>query len=1115
MMARNRPNHSPIVNSPQKKLLVSLLIIFIAVVCFVVGIFSGTRYLVSGPRFKHLVISRLQGQVNGRISIEKLDLKWTSLTSGLIESSGIRVGEATSDPLEIALSKLEMSFDLREILLGKLEIDFIRIIKPIIIADLTLIKSIVSGSAPQNRITFFLNPTVKSLRIINGSVLNKKPGGPTKNYETLFSRVECSAGNLTLRGVERFEAHGASHEGPRTGRMEVSGNLETGSNADENERRKSFIKFRLLDYPTFPVSHLINSFFPKIPSFKAIADANIQIIGDWEEWKAKGSLEINSQASPNSKGHTRASHDRVTAGIEAFRKADRLTVSIPSFSAPGVEASLDADLSDIGSEKAIARVNVRKADINLDEAIRVAPIKLLSTVDQERILKAGIKGKIRILSASWNYRFEAKDKPKSLLSDLVIDAALNQVTAFIPFLELPIENTSGSFRLNANEALFKGINITIGSSPIVINGWLSHLSTKPKLDLFISMKAQASDLQYILSSKLWGDRFEPYLKWMQEPGGSVSVTMDLKGYLEKPSMKGQIDLEDFNFKTDSINLPLRKISGSLRFRPSSMSVSNMKGFVGDSPFEIKGVITDKESHANLELKINASDLKKTGLLGAGWSLAGTSPLSMNMKGRLPDIGFSGNLDLKNLVISKESWIKKPAGVPLEFEFSGIRNAEGLTVEDAYLVSDSGRVATRAQLKDNGRFSAALNLPPKGIPTSDLTCIVDPALELQPGGRIEGDVLIRKDRNQEPVFDANFVLNHVSLRLPRARKRTDGITGSIQLKGKTLQMTIERSKTGSSVIASDLLITDFSQPRYKAVFDCEFLDTTDFTDQSGQAPVMTWIDWIRSNSVIRFLNQSKGSISLKIAKGKTTYRSFSDFRAEFEGNGGLLSISKWQTGFADGILRGTGAIDIRPTTNRPLRIEFQGDQLNFDRIFISDPNRSKVDGTVVSQGYMDWRIRSGIENGGIYKPGSMEVRVADGTVYRFEILSKIFSLINLGSILRGKLPDVIGQGLTFQRMNWKMDVFDNKWKIKDLKFYSDAARIDASGMYFSDQGRVDFKVDVAPLVGFDTILSGLFGNLITKDGKILNTTFRVRGLTSSPDVRLEPFENLKQEFRQGG
>jgi hypothetical protein len=66
------------------------------------------------------------------------------------------------------------------------------------------------------------------------------------------------------------------------------------------------------------------------------------------------------------------------------------------------------------------------------------------------------------------------------------------------------------------------------------------------------------------------------------------------------------------------------------------------------------------------------------------------------------------------------------------------------------------------------------------------------------------------------------------------------------------------------------------------------------------------------------------------------------------------------------------------------------------------------------------------------------------------------------------------------------------------------------MYFSDQGRVDFKVGVSPFVGFDKILSGLFGNLITRNGKLLTTRFSVRGPYQSPDVRFEPLESLVAE-----
>lgn len=1115
MMASNRPNSSAIGRSRRKKFLFAAILGLFVLISLTAGVFVGIRQLVQGPQLKSLVTARIQNPLTTSVSIDQVNFKWKSLSSGILESQGIRIGQLSTDPVEINIDKLEMSLDFSEIFLGNLDIGFLDIISPRILIDAKKLKSHLTELTSTNSPQVFLNPVIKTLRIKDGSILTQNSSRPNQGFETLLSKIECNAGNIGIDGIERFEFQGLSSDGMTVGRIELTGNLDASENGEHLGNTKSFVKFRLLDYPTFPVFNLLNSIYEDIPSFKGISNAHLQIRGGWDSWKAIGSAEVINLSFFNKKPLKPTVTDRISVSVDAFRRDDLVKVFMSSLSAPGLEASLEANLTKLGSKDTSVNVKVRKADINLEETIKIAPLQLLNRVDRERIIKSGIRGNIKILSASWNYNFSNGDRSRSSWNDLTLDAIFNRVTGFIPGFELPVENASGSLRLDSNEVLFKGINLTIGNSSIVINGLLNKLTSKPQVDLFLTMKAQASDIHTIISSKIWGNKFEPIIKSVQEPHGLVSVTMDLKGELQKPSMKGQIDLDDVQFRTDIVALPVRKVSGKLRFRPDSISTSALRGYVGESSFELKGVVTDKDSHGVLEVKLNTSDLKKLSLLSPGWSITGIAPLSVNMKGRLAEMGFSGVLDLKNLIMLKDGWMKKPSGVRLSLEFSGNRNSDGIMVDDAYLVSDSSRISARAHLKDDGRFLGTINLPPKGIPTSDLTWIADPALELQPGGRIEGDLSIKKDKNQDLSFDANFVLNHISLRLPRAKKRTEGVTGSVQIKGKTLQLSIERSRTGTSLIAADIVITDFAQPKYKAMFDCEFLDTTDFMNESAQAPLMTWIEWIRSNSVIKFLNQSRGTWSLRVGKGKTVYRSFSDFRGDFEGNYGLIKVPKWQMNFAEGIIRGTGLFDIRPNTTRPLKIEFQGDQLNFDRIFVSDPNRVRVDGNVIAQGYMEWRIRSGVENGGLYKTGNMEVRVTDGTIYRFEVLSKIFSLINLGSILRGRLPDVIGQGLPFQKINWTMDIFDNKWKIKNLKFYSDAARIDASGMYFSDQGRIDFKVDVAPLVGFDTILSGLFGNLITRDGKTLNTTFRVRGLTNSPDVRLEPFENLKKEFRQGG
>jgi hypothetical protein len=468
------------------------------------------------------------------------------------------------------------------------------------------------------------------------------------------------------------------------------------------------------------------------------------------------------------------------------------------------------------------------------------------------------------------------------------------------------------------------------------------------------------------------------------------------------------------------------------------------------------------------------------------------------------MNFSSHVDLKGNGLRVDPVIRKKPGVPLLIEASGMRNQAGVTIEDAYLVLDKSRISARAAIDNEGKVVASVNLPPRGVPTDILIPVTDPGLEIQGGGRIDGDATIRlgPDRSRDVSLDANLVLNHLSLRVGGMHKRMEGITGNVRCRGKSVNANLERVRIGSSLGSGTVTITDIYNPRLEIALDFSFLDTTDFTAPVGYVSQLTWGEWIDANPVIRFLAKSKGTGTLKIARGKTAWRTFADFRANLEGNAGLIRAPGWQTNFADGILRGSALFDIREHTAKPLTLDFQGDHLQMERTMLFDPDRVRVEGNVLTEGHMEWKVSAGSENNGLNKTGTVEVRIQDGVIHRFEILSKIFSLINLGSILRGRLPDIISQGLPFYRLTWTMEVFNDKWKVKELKLLSDAARMDASGMYFSSQRRMDFRVDVSPLVGLDTIVSGLFGNLITKDGKTLTTTFRVRGPYESPDVRLD-------------
>jgi hypothetical protein len=481
-------------------------------------------------------------------------------------------------------------------------------------------------------------------------------------------------------------------------------------------------------------------------------------------------------------------------------------------------------------------------------------------------------------------------------------------------------------------------------------------------------------------------------------------------------------------------------------------------------------------------------------------VSGNIPLSLKLTGNPSAINFSTRLDLKGNGLRIDPVIKKKPGVPLLLEASGSGNQAGVTIEEAYLVLDDSRISAKATIDNEGKIVASVNLPPKGIPTKILIPITDPALEIQAGGRIDGDATIRigANRPRDVSVDANLALNHLSLHL-MGHKRMEGITGSVRWRGKSVNVNLERVRIGNSLGAGTASIIDIQNPKLDIGLDFSFLDTTDFTAPAGHVSRLTWGEWIHANPVIRFLARSRGTGSLKIARGKTAWRTFADFKANLEGNSGMIRAPAWQMNFADGTLRGSALFDIRENPGKLLTLDFQGDHLQMERMMLSsDPDKIRVQGNCLTEGHIEWKLGPSKENHGLHKTGTVEVSVKDGVIHRFDILSKIFSLVNLGSILRGRLPDIFSQGLPFYRLTWSMDVFNDKWKIKDLKLLSDSARMDASGMYFSGQDRMDFKVDVSPLVGIDTIVSGLFGN----DGKTLTATVKVRGSPESPEVRME-------------
>lgn len=1091
-----------------KWLAVGLFIVALGVVV----IFCYLRLALTGKQVADFLAGRIESASGLHISFSSAELIWPTFYQLQLSIRDIAVANQTTGLWkEFEAPELVLVINLPYAFGGNFYVETAALDSPRIMITTDRSPEIQPEQTVAHTGTL-LRPLIDHLEFTGGTIeLVDKAQEPSKRIGTI-SQVQFTAKNTTPAGIESFQFQAFILGGENPGVLNMAGRVDRKSIAKGGLGLDMRLTATGVPATVFQHVGFYYGFPPVLRS--GTMDFEVAARGDSDQWAAKGSMGIRSvsimvpelflEIVPVEEG-----------GFDfSLRKnGDQVALEVPNVSFPGITGDISLAISQLTGQDPFIDLLVRKVDLQLESLLPYVPLNLFSGEDRHHLLKSGLKGHATIKDASWSGNYSQIRRRSLARGRLGFVGNFDKISGFVPGIGLPIGNATGEVRIGEKGISFRGISFTLGNSPIVLNGGISDLKNSPVMDLFVSMTAEARDLQPLSQSLAAIEHLAPHVNRLTDFSGGVSVTLNLKGPVSRPEAKGLISLDNFECRLGTFPLPLKKVTGKLRFRGTGISTPEIKGNLGSSPFLVKGSITPDAVDVVVESKIQGSDLRHIEGFPRTAAISGSVPCQIELRGKPNVINFVSVVELRSNAITIGQIMDKRPGVPLRIELSGMKDSSVIKIEEIALTADKVRISGRGFIREDGRTTLSINLPPKGIPSDSLMPLLNPALEMQGGGRIEGDLLINSSQLfTNAALEINAVLSHLSLRLPGMHKRAEGLTGTIKHRSNSHQFVMERVKVGNSIVWGTLSVTEFENPRIEVVLESSHFETTDFTAPPGFIHKLTWGEFMRINPVVRFLARVKGTGFLKITKGKIGERTFEDFRANLEGNSGLIKVTSWQTLFAEGILRGTGLFDIRLNSTKPLSVEFQGDRLKMEKTMRADPGWLRVSGDVFAEGTLDWKLGPSVDKRGMYKTGRIEVRMNEGVINRFDILSKLFSLVNLGSLLRGKLPDVIGQGLPFHRLTWTMEVFDNKWKVSDLRLLSDAARVDSSGMYFSGQERIDFRMDVSPLVGFDAIFQGLFGNLITRNGKILSTTFRIRGLYSSPDVRLEPFENLRLEER---
>jgi uncharacterized protein YhdP len=147
-------------------------------------------------------------------------------------------------------------------------------------------------------------------------------------------------------------------------------------------------------------------------------------------------------------------------------------------------------------------------------------------------------------------------------------------------------------------------------------------------------------------------------------------------------------------------------------------------------------------------------------------------------------------------------------------------------------------------------------------------------------------------------------------------------------------------------------------------------------------------------------------------------------------------------------------------------------------------------------------------------GKLRIEMENGVIERFNILAKIFSILNVSQLLKGRFPDLKTKGLPYHQITANIHIKDGIASIEDFLVDSDAMRITLLGKIDVARNLIDAKIGIHPLVTLDSVLSKvpLAGYILTgKDKAFLSYVYEVKGDLGDPKIEAIPIKGLEENF----
>jgi len=555
-----------------------------------------------------------------------------------------------------------------------------------------------------------------------------------------------------------------------------------------------------------------------------------------------------------------------------------------------------------------------------------------------------------------------------------------------------------------------------------------------------------------------------------------------------------------------------KLGGSGRIKGAELSWKG-QSFTVDGPFKLAGremifdsvAVTGRETYVTVQGKWGPGGLVTSlkgyvdpGLPGriAGKTVrvSGRALVDAHVTVADGQIGASGNVNMDDVVFAVPGFIRKTKGVQSRVALRFTRKKTGdIVVDDLSGNLDTINVHASGKISEEGRIDSRVILRAKD--TGKAASLFSLGEDIR-GGDVSIDLAVSDLRF--PVTKLPWVIGSASMKkgfmkVPGIPKVLSNIDLTAGFRGHEFDVTVSGLKTGDSVLKrASLKVTGFEEPKFDLLVSMDRLNMADF--KGGKE--------FRLESLGKdgILARSSGNLSLRakevnfgsIPAGDLEISAFMTDR-KINVSDLKLRVFGGETDMK-GMLDLSGRVPSLYTNGRMSRVKAGLFMAAMGGTSQEISGEAFITGTLKTEGttMKDFKANLG---------GDTAVYSRDGVIRRWKLLSKIFALLNVYDLVRGKI-DFGKDGLAYNKTGASFTINKGIYHTNNFLLDSPSMVITGAGDIDISKETINATLEVSPLVALDRTIDKIpivRSILKNKNKGFLYVTYSVSGSFDDPDI----------------